>query len=133
MKRGEVHVLIVIIAHDHLLNLTELAHLAPEVLVEGVKVVLQLRRVHLVLGVVGWVLVQVRQQDGLRIGGLDVLARAAVAVPARPNFVVEGAVDLIGFGAEDAGEVVRHGGLALACGCRVWSMSGEAQRSGGGS
>jgi len=38
-----------------------------------------------------------------------VLARAPVAVPARTNLVIEGAVDFVGFGAEDAGEVVRHG------------------------
>lgn len=38
------------------------------------------------------------------------LARAAVAVPAGTNFVIEGTVDLVGFGAEDRGEVVRHVG-----------------------
>jgi hypothetical protein len=57
-------------------------------------VILQLRRVHLVLGVVRGVLVEVREQDGLRVGGLDVFAGAAVAVAAGADFVVEGAVDL---------------------------------------
>ena len=36
------------------------------------------------------------------------LARAAVAVAAGSDFVVEGAVDLVLLGAEDGGEVVRH-------------------------
>ena len=77
--------------------------------------VLQLARVHLVLRVVRGVLVQVWEEDGLAIGGFDVLARAAVAVPARADFVVEGAVYFIGFGAEDAGEVVGHRGRG-SCG-----------------
>lgn len=36
-------------------------------------------------------------------------ARAAIAVPAGPDFVVEAAVDFVLFCAEDGGEVVRHG------------------------
>lgn len=71
--------------------------------------VLQLTGVHLVLRIVGWVLVQVGQEDGLRVGWLDVFARAAVAVAAGADFVVEGAVYFVGFGSEDRGEVVRHG------------------------
>ena len=67
--------------------------------------VLQLAGVHLVLGVVGRVLVQVGQEDGLRVGRLHVLAAAAVAVAAGADLVVEGAVDLVLFGAEDGGEV----------------------------
>ena len=67
--------------------------------------VLQLRRVHLVLGVVGRVLVQVRQQDRLRVGGLHVLPRAPVAVPAGADLVVETAVYFVLLGAEDGGEV----------------------------
>lgn len=67
--------------------------------------VLQLAGVHLVLGVVGRVLVQVGQEDGLRVGRLDVLAAAAVAVAAGADLVVEGAVDFVLFGAEDGGEV----------------------------
>lgn len=35
-------VVVVVVAHDHLLDLAVLAHLAPQVLVEGVKVVLEL-------------------------------------------------------------------------------------------
>lgn len=86
--------IIIIVTNHHLLHLAVVAHLAPKVLVEGVKVVLQLRGVHLVLGVVGRVLVQVGQQDRLRVRGLDVFARAPIAVPARTDLVVEGAVDL---------------------------------------
>ena len=104
-RGGERLTIIIIIAHDHLLRLAVLAHLAPKVLVKGVKVVLQLARVHLVLGVVGRVLVEVGQEDGLRVGRLDVLPAAAVAVPAGADLIVEGAVDLVLLGAEDGGEV----------------------------
>ena len=106
-RKREEPTIIIIIAHHHLLRLPVLAHLAPKVLVKGVKVVLQLAGVHLVLGVVGRVLVQVGQEDGLRVGRLDVLAAAAVAVAAGADLVVEGAVDLVLFGAEDGGEVAR--------------------------
>ena len=97
--------IIIVIAHHHLLRLAVAAHLAPEVLVEGVEVVLQLRRVHLVLRVVRRVLVQVRQEDGLRVGRLHVLPAAAVPVPARADLVVEGAVHFVLLRAEDGGEV----------------------------
>ena len=107
-------VIIVIADHD-LLRFSEFAHLAPEVFVEGVEVILQLARVHLVLRVVGGVLVEVGEEDGLAVGWFDVLARAAVAVAAGADFVVEGAVDFVLFGAEDGGEVVRH----CASVCRV--------------
>jgi len=93
-KGGHELTIIVVIAYHNLLDLAVLAHLAPEILVEGVEVVLQLARVHLVLGVVRWVLVQVRQQDRLRVRGLDVFSGAPVAVAARADFVVEGTVDL---------------------------------------
>ena len=69
---------------------------------------LHLLRVHLVLGVVRRVLVQVGQEDRLRVRGLDVLSRAAVAVTAGADLVVEGAVDLVLLRSEDGGEVVRH-------------------------
>lgn len=67
--------------------------------------VLQLARVHLVFRIVGRVLVEVGEEDRLRVGGLDVLAAAAVAVPAGADLVVEGAVDLVLLRAEDGGEV----------------------------
>lgn len=105
--------IVVVIAHHHLLDLAVLAHLAPKVLVEGVKVVLQLRCVHLGRvgrGVVRRVLVQVRQQDGLAVRGLDVFAGTSVAVPAGADFVVETAVDFVLFCAEDGCQVVGHAG-----------------------
>jgi len=90
---ARVHVadqmVVVVVADDQLLHFAVLAHLAPDVFVEGVEVVLQLLRIHGVFGVVGWILVQVGKEDGLRVGGLDVLARAAVAVAAGADFVVE--------------------------------------------
>ena len=70
--------------------------------------ILQLTRVHLDFGIVGRVLVQIWEQDRLRVGGFDVFARAAVAVAAGADFVVEGAVDFVLLGAEDGGEVVGH-------------------------
>ena len=70
--------------------------------------ILQLAGVHLDLRIVGGVLVEVGEQDGLAVGGLDVLARAAVAVSTGADLVVEGTVYFVGFGAEDGGEVVGH-------------------------
>lgn len=67
-------VVIVVVAYDELLELAVLAALTPDVFVESVKVVLQLARVHAVLGVKGRVLVQVRHEDRLRVRGLDVFA-----------------------------------------------------------
>lgn len=66
-KGQEELTVVVVVANNHLFNLAVLAHLAPKVLVKGVKVVLQLLGVHLALWVVGWVLVQVGQEDGLRV------------------------------------------------------------------
>jgi hypothetical protein len=109
----ERHTIIIIITNNHFFNLAELAHLAPEVLVEGIEVILQLAGVHLNFGVVGRVLVEVREQDGLRVGGLDVLARATVPVATGTDLVVEGAVDFVGFCAEDAREVVGHDGVCV--------------------
>lgn len=107
--------IIVVITNDHLLGLPIFAHLAPEILVEGVEVVLQLARIHLVLGVVGRVLVEVGQEDGLGVGRFDVLARAAVTVAAGADLVVEGAVDLVLLSAEDGGEVaMREGGSLVS-------------------
>lgn len=67
-------VVIVVIAHDELLDLAILAALAPNVFVKGVKMILQLAGVHAVLWVEGGVLVQVGHKDRLRVGGLDVFA-----------------------------------------------------------
>jgi hypothetical protein len=88
----------------HLLNLPIFAHL-----VERIEVVLQLACIHLVLGVVRRVLVEVREEDSLRVRRLDMFAGTAVAVAVGADFVVEAAVDFVLFGAEDGGEVVCHG------------------------
>lgn len=101
-------VVVVVVADDELLELAVLAHLAPDVFVEGVEVVLQLGRVHAVLGVEGGVLVEVGHEDGLRVGGLDVFAGAAIAVAAGADLIVEGAVDFILLCSEDGGEEVSH-------------------------
>ena len=121
-------VVVVVVAHHHLFNLAEFAHLAPEILVEGVEVVLQLRRCHARLAVVGGVLVEVGQKDRLAVGGLDVFARASVAVAAGADFVVEGAVDLVLLGTEDGGEVVSHG--AVGAECVVWWFKGVVEMDG---
>ena len=92
-KRGQ-HTIIIIITNHHLLNLPIFTHLAPEILIKRIEMVLQLTRVHLVLRIIRRVLVQVRQEDRLAVGGLDVFARASVAVAAGADFVVEGAIDL---------------------------------------
>lgn len=81
--------IIIVVANDDLFDFSVLAHLAPEILVEGIEVVLELACVHLVLGIVGGVLVQVWQEDGLAVGWLDVFSGAAVAVSACADLVVE--------------------------------------------
>jgi hypothetical protein len=50
---------VIVITYDNLLYLTIVTHLAEKVFVECVKVVLQLRWVHLVLWIEGWVLIEV--------------------------------------------------------------------------
>lgn len=64
-REGRDLTIIVVIAHNNLLRLAILAHFAPKVLVEGVKMVLQLRGIHLVFGVIGRVLIEVGKKDGL--------------------------------------------------------------------
>lgn len=107
LGRGKLTV-IVVVAYDELLHESILAQLTPDILIERIKVHLHLLRIHLVLGIVRWVLVQVWQEDGLRVGRLDVFARAAVAVAAGADLIVEGAVDLVLLRSEDGCEVVGH-------------------------
>ena len=85
---------VIVIADDEFLNKAIVTELAPNVLVERVKVVLKLSGVHLVVGHEGRVQVHVWHQDGLRVRGLDMFAGAAVAVTAGSDLVVEAAVDL---------------------------------------
>lgn len=79
--------IVVIVADDELFELTIFAQLAPNILVKGIKVVLQLRRVHAVLGVVRRVLVQVRHQDRLTVRWFDMFAGAAIAMAAGTDFL----------------------------------------------
>lgn len=113
---------IIVITNNQFLEFAIFAHLAPYVLVESVEVILQLAGVHLVLGIVGRILVHVGHEDGLRVRGLHVFARAAVAVTACADLVIEGAIDLVLLGTENGGEVVGHDGLLwrfLVAGVRV--------------
>jgi len=59
--------IIVVVANNYFLNQAVLAHLAPKVLVESVEMVLKLARVHLVLGIEGRILVQVWEENCLRV------------------------------------------------------------------
>lgn len=102
-------VVVVVVAHDHLLDFAVLGHLAEEVFVEGIEVVLELGGVHFVFRVEGGVLVQVGKEDCLAVAGLDVFAGAAVAVAAGADFVVEGAIDFVLLCSEDGGEITSHG------------------------
>lgn len=65
--------------------MTELRQLAVEIFVYRIESLLQLLFRKLAHGVVGWVVVDVREKYGLREGRLDVLPRAAVTVPACTN------------------------------------------------
>lgn len=65
---------IVVVAYNDLFDLAVLAHLAPEVLVEGVEMVLELRWRHLVARRVGRVLVEVGEEDGLAVRWLDMFS-----------------------------------------------------------
>jgi len=58
LARLELTIVVVITNHDFL-HLAKLAHLAPDILIEGVKVILELLWVHGVFGVVRWVEVHV--------------------------------------------------------------------------
>jgi hypothetical protein len=98
--KGELTI-VVVVTNNYLLNLTKLAHLAPKVLVERIKVILQLTRVHLVLRVIGGILVHVWKEDCLRVGWLDVFPRAAIAMSACADLVVERAVDFVLLRAKD--------------------------------
>lgn len=101
----KIRTIIIVITNNDFLRLAIFAHLTPEILVEGVEMILQLAWIHLVLRIVGRVLVEVGQEDRLRVGWFDVFSRAAVTVAACADFVVEAAVDFILLGAEDGSKV----------------------------
>ena len=71
---GEGLTVVVIITHHDFLWFTVLAHLAPKIFVKGVEVVLQLAGVHLVFRIVGGVLIEVGEENGLRIGRFDMFS-----------------------------------------------------------
>ena len=50
---------VVIVAYHDLFHLAVFTHLAPKVLIEGVKMILQLTRVHLILRVESGILIEV--------------------------------------------------------------------------
>lgn len=97
-----------VVTDYHLFYLAKLAHLAPEILVEGIEMMLELSWCHLVLWVVGWVLIHVGEKDCLAVGWLNVFSAAPVAVSACADLVVETAVDFILFCSEDGSEIGRH-------------------------
>ena len=93
--------------------------------------VLELRRVHSVLRIICRVLVQVGHKNGLTVGRLDVLSRAAIAVTTSADFLyarawsqlsemlrhetrlgrtykVERAVDFVKLGTENGSKEVGH-------------------------
>lgn len=111
--------IIVIPTDDQLLDLSKATHLAPNILVKCVEVVLQLLRVHLALVVVCWILVHIWHEDRLRVGWLDVFSTAAVSVSACADLVVETAVHFILLGTEDGGEEVRHFGGTMEGGKEI--------------
>jgi len=96
---------IVIVAYDYLFYFAKLAHFAPKILVKAIEVMLQLCWGHLELRVICGVLVEVGKEDGLRVGGFDMFARASITVSASSDLVVERAVDLILLSAKNGGEI----------------------------
>jgi hypothetical protein len=97
-----------IIAHMHFLEFAILCEFAVKVLVKGVEMLLDLLCVESVsLGVDG-ILVDVSTEDGLRVVWLYMFSGAVVAVTTGTDFVVEGAVDFVGFSAVYLGELGCH-------------------------
>ena len=99
---------IVIITHDDLFGLAILAHLAPEVFVKGIEMILKLTGVHLIFGIICRILVEIGKENRLRIRRFNMLSRATITVAACANFVVKGAIDFILFSSEDGGKVISH-------------------------
>lgn len=98
--------------------MTKLCKLTVQVLIDSIKSLLQFLVCQLAYGVVGRVMVDVWEKNGLRERGLDVLARASITVAACTNltigvktyeigtkevayFVVEGAIDTVLLRTED--------------------------------
>jgi hypothetical protein len=87
--------IIIVVANDELLQLTVFAELTPNILVKRIEVVLELARIHAILRVVCGILVQVRHEDGLAVGRLDMFSRASITVSAGTDFL--DIVSVLGF------------------------------------
>lgn len=120
------HVISYVVTDIQILNISVLAQLLKQILIEILKVVLDLAGVEILgLGVdagsehVG-ALVHVGEEKGGADGGLRVEARAAVAMPARADLEVERAVHSVLLRTEYGRQVLRHGRLTgrLIDGCR---------------
>jgi hypothetical protein len=116
------HVISQIIADIQALEVTVLAELVKEVLIEVFEVVLDMARVEIGLGlrVQGRSrsqhvrsLVHVGEKKGWADGGLGVKPRAAVAMSAGSDLEVEGAVHPVFLGTEYRSQVLRHLNLIL--------------------
>lgn len=109
------HVVREVVANVEALDLAELAELLEDVLVEVLEVLLDLARVdRLALGVHSGgdhvrPLVHVGEKQRRRDRRSVMEAGAPVAVAARADLEVEGAVDAVLLGAEDRSQVLRHG------------------------
>jgi hypothetical protein len=79
--------IIVVVTNNKLLQFAVFAKLTPDIFVEGVEVVLQLRRIHSIFRIVSRVLVEVGHQDRLAVGRLDMFSRAAIAMAASTDFL----------------------------------------------
>ena len=97
--------IVIVVADYNLLYLSIFTHFAPEILVEGVEMILQLAGVHLVLRIIGRVLIEIWEENGLRVGWLYMFPRASVAVSACADFVIERAVDFVLLCSKDRGKV----------------------------
>jgi len=94
-----------IVANVKFKKVSKLRQLAVQVLVDRVEALLKFLRGQATNGIMGRVVVHIREQDCLRECGFDVLSRAPVTVPAGSNFVVKRTVHAVLFGAENVGQM----------------------------
>ena len=78
-----------IVADDNCLDFSILGVLAEHVLVERIKVRLDLGLGKLIVRIVRWILIKIWTKYSLRVRWFDVLPRAPVAVSTCPDFEVE--------------------------------------------
>lgn len=84
-----------IITDMHLLDFTVLGQFDKEILVDIVKVLLNLSLGQITTGIMGRVMVHVGDKDGLREIGFDVFTRTTITMSTSTNLEVEGTVDPI--------------------------------------